>query len=83
MITISYWQIVVYTIAVFAGVYFIVERRVRQNNDVVSEFISLQNEKTKHILTKVVDDMFDGFEEVEERLIDLEDKNGRIDKENS
>lgn len=83
MITVSYWQIVVYTIAVFVGVYFIVERRVKQNNDIVSEFIGIQNEKTKKILTKVIDDMFDGFEEMEERLINLEDLNGRTNKENS
>ena len=83
MIMVSFWQILIYTIAVFVGVYFIVERRFKQNNLVVSEFIMLQNDRTKTVLNKMIDDVFDSFEEVENRLIDLEVKNGRVNKENN
>lgn len=77
MIAVSYWQIIIYTLAVFVGVYIIVELRIKQNNDTVSAFIGLQNDKVKKILTKLVDETFDTFDKIENRFAELEEKNGR------
>lgn len=80
---ITFTQIAVYTIAVFAGVGIIVEWRLRHSENTVSDYIGIRNEQVKSVLNKIVDSIFDTLSDVETRLNDLEGKNGRSDKENS
>lgn len=80
---ITFTQIAVYTIAVFAGVGIIVEWRLRHSENTVSDYIGIRNEQVKSVLNKIVDSIFETLSDVETRLNDLEGKNGRSDKENS
>lgn len=80
---ITFTQIAVYTIAVFAGVGIIVEWRLRHSQDTVSDYIGIRNEQVKSVLNKIVDSIFDSLSDVESRLNKLEGQDGRSDKENS
>lgn len=80
---ITFTQIAVYTIAVFAGVGIIVEWRLRHSQDTVSDYIGIRNEQVKSVLNKIVDSIFDSLSDVESRLNKLEGQDGRSNKENS
>lgn len=80
---ITFTQIAVYTIAVFAGVGIIVEWRLRHSENTVSDYIGIRNEQVKSVLNKIVDSIFETLSDVETRLNELEEKNGRSNKENS
>lgn len=70
MILVSYWQIVIYTIAIMSGVYWIVERRIKQNNNVVSEYIQIKDDKLKKFMGGILENIQEYNSGYEEELMD-------------
>lgn len=57
MITIYWWQIVAAVVVMMAGVYWIVERRIAKNNETISEYLQIKDDKMKKFMGGILDNI--------------------------
>lgn len=79
MFTVTYLNMAIYTVALIAGVYFIVETRVRdaikKNNTMVSLFLVNKDEKLQKALNSMVDGIFESVQQQIEEHVENKSEN--------
>ncbi len=82
MVIIYWWQLILAISVLFVGMYWIVESRVKRNNDIIAEYLSLKNRNIKHLVLGMASSLEKDIKEIEDRLGQVEDDRDIIKEDN-
>lgn len=72
-------QAIIFIILYTIGIRLLMGNLIRQNQLTVADFIMTKDGALKKVLKKLTDSTFDGFELLEQRIINLEEQHERKD----
>lgn len=82
MIVISLWQLVAAVCVLMIGVYWIVEIRVKRNNDLIADYLSDKNKRIKHLVLGMASSLEKDIRDIDDRLGQVEDDRHIIKEDN-
>lgn len=82
MVIIYWWQLILAISVLFVGMYWIVESRVKRNNDIIAEYLSLKNRNIKHLVLGMASSLEKDIKAIEDRLGQVEDDRDIIKEDN-
>lgn len=82
MVIIYWWQLILAISVLFVGTYWIVESRVKRNNDIIAEYLSLKNRNIKHLVLGMASSLEKDIKAIEDRLGQVEDDRDIIKEDN-
>ena len=82
MVIIYWWQLILAISVLFVGMYWIVESRVKRNNDLIAEYLSLKNRNIKHLVLGMASSLEKDIKAIEDRLGQVEDDRDIIKEDN-